>query len=99
VERVNMQDQAEHLELTIPTGMCKLKFDTFVSTGPDGCDTSPGIGLDIEAALVMERTDTGLQPRSGRFVLGTGVIGRSQALELRNMLEVFLKNCERNGIK
>lgn len=88
----------EPVIIKIDHGLCELKFSPGYSTGPSGSDTSPGIGFDIESEFVMERVGFGWSGRSGHFTISGSVIGRAKALELRNMLEIFLKKCAQNEL-
>lgn len=78
------------LEIEVVGGLCKLQFRPGSSTGPQGSDTSPGVSF----TLVSDHPAR--QFGDGKFYHGMGVIGRSDATALRDMLEIFLKAHARN---
>lgn len=79
--------------IDIPSGCCRLTFKPWVMTGPTGCDTSPGIGFDIETSFITKIADDSIRSMiPGKFEFGSGVISREDATRLRDMLEIFLKN-------
>lgn len=75
---------SEKLEIEVVGGFCKIRFSPGSSTGPSGCETSPGVGFDLVS-------DVPTHEMRGKFFHGAGVIGRSDAAALRDMLEIFLK--------
>ena len=71
------------VEIDVVGGMCRLTFTTGVSTGASGSDTSPGVGFELVS-------DSAAFQHGDKFYLGTGVIGRSDVVKLRDALDAFL---------
>ena len=76
---------AKTLKMEVVGGLCRISFRAGVSTGPSGSDASPGIGFELVS-------DHPTREIRGKFYHGMGVIGRSDAAALRDMIEVFLKS-------
>lgn len=68
--------------LHVAGGLAELRFGVS-STGPDGSDTSPGIGFEVIHSTLPFSHD-------GKFVGGTGVISRYDAARLLALLASFL---------
>lgn len=66
------------LRFPVHSGLCDVELTTDVSTGPRGCDSSPGVRFAVH---LHENHPTNV---------GHGVIGRSDALRLHNLLREFL---------
>jgi hypothetical protein len=75
----------EKLEVQVAGGLCRLVFEPACSTGPSGCDTSPGVGFTLISSVPAR------QRPNGGFYTGMGVIGRSDAVAMRDMLDAFIR--------
>lgn len=75
----------ENVKIEVVGGLCELTFTPFSSTGVDP-DTNPGVAFQLKSDRQC------FQDRTGKFYHGVGVIGRADAIRLRDMLEIFLKN-------
>lgn len=71
------------VSMEVVGGLCRVSFTPFMSTGPDGSDTSPGVGFDLVGDYPIVQDG-----KSHHW----GIIGRNDARRLRDMLEIFLKN-------
>lgn len=78
------------LKIPVVAGLCELRFQFGSSVGGED-DTRPGVGFDMISDV------PGVQLKDGKFWLGSGVIGRAHATQLRNELEIFLKRCEQEA--
>jgi len=75
------------LKIEVIAGLCTLTFHPFVSTGPDDGDGRNGVGFNaVSNSKGMER--------EGKHYFGSGVISHKDAVELRNFLEIYLKQWE-----
>ena len=80
---MNVKEEVS-LDMEVVGGLCRLTFIPWMSTGRPGSDTHPGIGFDI-------LSETPGFKCGEKYTLGTGVINRTDAARLRDMLELFLK--------
>jgi hypothetical protein len=80
-------------ELIIPVyaGLCELRFSFGCSCGPDN-DHNPGVGFNLITSHLPPMANA-----YGQFRVGAGVIGRKDAAELRDALEIFLKQSAQDG--
>ena len=72
------------VEINVAGGMCRLTFKTGVSTGLSGSDTSPGVGFELLSEVPA------FPCGENSYTHGTGVIGRSDIVKLRDALDAFL---------
>lgn len=70
------------VEFDVAGGMCRLQFDPGHSTGRED-NLNPGVGFTFIG-------DTPSRQHSGKYYNGMGVIRRSDAAKLRDMLDEFL---------
>lgn len=67
----------DSIKMEVHGGLCDLVFTPGVSTGPEGSDSRDGIGFD-------------LFPTGERLPKHMGVIGRSDAKKLRDLINEAL---------
>jgi hypothetical protein len=81
------QESAALMEAPIYGGLCRLRAQSGWSTGPQGSDSDPGVHISL---LLDTNKMPPLPARDGLFAYG-GVLGRSGARILRDLLTTFLE--------
>lgn len=80
-------DNSRDVRIEVAGGLCMLNFSPGYSTGREA-DLNPGIGFDVVS-------DVAVKPdKDGKYRFGSGVIGRSDAIRLRNMIDEFILEYE-----
>ena len=74
----------KELWIDVAGGCCRLRFRSGGSTG--GSDTDPGVSFLLKSDLPAHPTSDGF------YWNGMGVIGRSDAAKLRDLLDDFLNS-------